>query len=576
MPAIRQPAAPSRSQLPLWIAPAAVALASYWGALRNGFVWDDPLVLQQLRAITSLKDLLIVPPQIPHMYYRPVIFASYLIDLSLGGEHPFWFHASVIGWHALNSVLVFALARLLFSEGQEVFAAGAAVLFAAHPIHVESVSWMAGRSDVIACALLLGSILLHQRSGLAMAWLAAGVLLLASLAKESVLLGIALFPIIDWARGRAGEWRRYLPLGLALISYLLLRLIGVGMVGEPVPPGWASPLHVVAALGFYVFGALAPIRQTVYANEVPDVAVHFFLGLAAMAAIAGGLLWGWLRRQTVVVAGLAWFVLTLAPVLGLVLRRIATAPVAERYLYIPSVGVSLLVAYAVAALAQWTGYRRLAFGALILFTLAGAVESARRNHVWSDEIQFWTAAATASENALPRRELADAYLRRGDVEAAERAYLAALQRHDTPEQRAMTCANLGNLYRRLNRVDESVSMFEKGIAVAAHPSIYHGLGFALMRKAQVAQEAHDQDGVVRAVREARAAFERAIALGTAPNAPAAFRDWEPAKTHLLLGQVLFSLGERDAARRHLEEAMRLEPTGLVGDTARQFLQQTGR
>src|SRR5215470_14069743 len=85
----------------------ATAFLVYIPALRNGFIWDDPLVLQQLRAIHGLGDLVVMPPQIPRYYYRPLIFVSYLIDRSLGGELPFWFHLSVIALHALNCLLVF-------------------------------------------------------------------------------------------------------------------------------------------------------------------------------------------------------------------------------------------------------------------------------------------------------------------------------------------------------------------------------------------------------------------------------------------------------------------------------------
>src|SRR5262245_23827597 len=106
----------------------AVAVLVYLPALRNGFIWDDPLVLRQLRAIRTWGDLVIMPPQIPRYYYRPLIFVSYLVDRALGGEAPFWFHLSVVAFHALNCLLVFRLAQHLFRDDVTIAAGTALVL----------------------------------------------------------------------------------------------------------------------------------------------------------------------------------------------------------------------------------------------------------------------------------------------------------------------------------------------------------------------------------------------------------------------------------------------------------------
>src|SRR5579862_6787388 len=175
---------------------AACAVLVYLPALRNGFIWDDPLVLQQLRAIHAWSDLITMPPQIPRFYYRPVIFVTYLIDRAIGGETPLWFHASVIASHALNSLLVFVLARHLFGKHSGIPLASA-VLFAVAPIHVESVAWMAGRSDVVACTFLLLTVLLSlHRDAAWTAWLAALAFFLALLSKETAVSGLVLIPAL--------------------------------------------------------------------------------------------------------------------------------------------------------------------------------------------------------------------------------------------------------------------------------------------------------------------------------------------------------------------------------------------
>jgi tetratricopeptide (TPR) repeat protein len=173
--------------------------------------------------------------------------------------------------------------------------------------------------------------------------------------------------------------------------------------------------------------------------------------------------------------------------------------------------------------------------------------------------------------------LGTALIDRGRLDEAERALQQAAAAQAGPEGRAMTYGNLGNLYRRQGRYDDALRAFETGLKVAAHPVLYHNLGMTLMVKIEQEQRAGDQQAVQRDITKARDAFEQALRIGTAPGAPPAFRqEWDAAKTHALLGQVLFSMGDRAGAREHLEAALQLEPSGPVADVTRQYLKQMGQ
>lgn len=127
---VRRPAfqAAPRCQPPLWAAVAVgAAIVVYARSISGGFIWDDPFVLQQLRAIQSLRDLLTPPPIIPRFYFRPLIFVSYLFDRALGGEAPFWFHVSVLVFPTTNVVLAFVLARRLFADERMIAVGGSDV-----------------------------------------------------------------------------------------------------------------------------------------------------------------------------------------------------------------------------------------------------------------------------------------------------------------------------------------------------------------------------------------------------------------------------------------------------------------
>jgi len=564
------------------VVPVLVAVLVYLPALHNGFIWDDPLVLQQLRTIRSIRDLVVLPAAIPRYYFRPLIFVTYWLDRSLLGEVPYWFHASVIGWHALNTLLVLLLARRLF-PGDWLTASGGALLFAAYPAHVESVAWMAGRSDVIACAFVLLTVLLAtQRERQWSAWVAGGTLLLGLLAKELAVTALVLIPLLDIMSTGRLHGMRYVPLAIAAVIYFVLRTIALaGMIGG-LPTG-ATPaqlaLDILAAVGFYVIRAVLPVGLCGYIPGVPRSLVYPLLGLIVPCAAVG--LSVWARRLGSWAPGFlaAWFFVSIAPSLTVIVRRSASAVVADRYLYVPSVASCLLLAWAVARLAERrrldVRWPALAIGALSFVWAAQALPYTR---VWTDNVTFWSAVvATAPADALPYRELGTALLDRGRLDAAERALQQAVAAPAGPEGRAMTFGNLGNLYRRQGRYDEALRAFESGLNVAAHPILYHNLGMTLMVKIEQEQRAGDQASVQRDITKARDAFEHALRIGTAPSAPPAFRqEWDAAKTHALLGQVLFSMGDRAGAREHLDAALQLEPTGPVADVTRQYLQQMGQ
>jgi tetratricopeptide (TPR) repeat protein len=547
-------------------------------ALRNGFIWDDPLVLQQLRAIRAWGDLVFMPTQIPRSYYRPLIFVSYLIDRALGGETPFWFHLSVIGFHALNCLLVFQLAAHCFREDQ-VIAVASALLFAVFPTHVESVAWMAGRSDVIVCTFLLLTVLLSiRRDATWTAWMSGVTFFLALLSKEMAITGLLVVPALDWLSTRRLYWPRYAPLFLASIVYFALRQHSVGALvgGAPVPatPAELAP-DLLRAVGFYLVQSVAPMRLCAFIPTVPDAAIYLAAGVLSPLATVALLYRAWPRARWPIAFLLLWFAFTLAPSLTVIVRRSASAPVAERYLYVPSVASCMLVAWAIVSVARRQGLSMrwtLSFVAALAAVLGTGTAMYAR--VWADNFTFWSdVAAKVPQSALAQRELASAQRDRGQLDDAERTLKQALALPSDADGRVMAYGNLGSIYRRQGRLTEAVEAFESDLRITPHPVLYHNLGMTLMEKAEQDQRQGDTATVLNDVRQARSALETALTFQDVPGGQIFLQDWNPAKTHALLGQILNSLGDRAGAREHLQTALRLEPTGPVADTTRRYLAQ---
>lgn len=535
-------------------------------------------MLQQLRAIRSWHDLFLLPPIIPKFYFRPVIFVSYLADRSLGGETPFWFHVSVLAFHTINVLLVWLLAYRLFPHDW-LIPAGGALLFAVFPTHVESVAWMAGRSDVIVGTFVLVTMLLFlQRQWAWSAWLGGATFLLALLSKEMALACVVLIPLLDLLSTRRLQWRRYVPLGIATLAYFVLRhrALGayVGGMATGAPPQRIAA-EVLRATGFYVRQAIAPAKLCAYVPSVPADLGHFLVGLLALVLGTALIIAGWKRTRWPVAFLTAWFFATLAPSFTVIVRRSASAPLADRYLYVPSVASCLLLAWLLVRLGE--RHRIATRWIIVVFIVLSSIlgmHAARYAQVWADDLSFWSdVAAKAPGDALPHRELGAALLRRNRLDQAERELQQALALRATPEGMAMAYNDLGNLYRRLGRYAEAEQAFEAGIQLRAHPTLYHNLGMTLMAHLEEEQRQGDQAAIGRDITRTRHAFEDALRLGNLGASLQGFPPWDAAKTHALLGQVLFSLGDRAGAREHLDTALQLDPSGPVADVTRRYMRR---
>ncbi|HUI25058.1 MAG TPA: tetratricopeptide repeat protein [Candidatus Kryptonia bacterium] len=548
-----------------WSAAAVAAAAlTYLPSLRNGFVWDDPLVLEQLRAIHSVRDLFLPPEIIPRFYYRPLVFVTYLIDRVIGGEQPLWFHVSVVATHVLNTGLLCWLGVRLFGPNPSV--ALTALLFATHPIHVESVAWMAGRSDVLAASfMLLSATLLTYDERPWAGWAAVGSYALALISKEVAIAGVVLFPFIDLVRRRPLRWS--ITSGLLAVTFLYLAMrhaaLGATITGTP---GTAPILATaLAAVGFYASKLLVPIGLSAYVPELPSGALLPAWGLITITAATMAVVVTAPRGDRITPWLIAWFFATLAPSLVVIARQVAQTPVADRYLYVPSLAVSLLLCRALTSLRLSIRWERGVQTALLALSVLLAIASVTRNRVWAADLVFWQdVTAKAPGYAFGHRELAQMYLRRNQLDEAEAALKRALAAKSEPEGRVMTLNNLGNLYLRRQQLDQAEQMFREGLTIREHEYLHNGLGRLAMRRAELAQARGDTAEAQRQVRIAREQLERCTVL--APNEP---------KGHALLGQVLYTLNDRAGARQHLQLALQLGAEGSVADATRHYLKMLG-
>jgi hypothetical protein len=564
----------------LWILPLVLTAAVYAPAFWAELVWDDIILIdQQLPRFVNfadpIKPSLDITASLTH-YYRPIVIQSFMLDRAIFGGTAFGFHFSNVVFHVVTTFCVWLLARrLLRNEVHGALGALAvAVIFGVHPIHAESVSWVSGRTDVISSMLLIPSILLALYWRDRRAWwapaLGAGFFLLALLSKEVAIAGLILIPAAlvlvprdsagaDSADGPANDWRMGIGLAIAYLAALIVyvglrfgaRSVDIGMS----PIDWIEKAELlIRSAGFYFYKVLVPWPQAiiVVTAMLPGLIVSGLLLLAG-GGIAVFSVLRWRRNgEGLLLFAVIWFGVTLAPSLFIAISAYTATPVTERYLYLPSFAVALVLGMLVCHVLQSKKFKPAAW-AVAALALAYAVSTVERGFVWQTPMSLWTDATKKGENlAFPWNQLGSAYVRQGDMDMALKMFLRSLEGEDDSVTHAWSNSHIGTIYVQAGRLQEA----EKYLLAAlrgwpTRPEAYWNLGnlYGLMMRA-----VPSGNGAM-AARETyfgKAAdhYKSAIRLGPGLEPVR----WERAVLYAQSGEYLEAEGDRDRAFRRYQVA----------------------
>ncbi len=398
-----------------------LALVVYFPSLGNNFAYDDvPDIVENtmVHGLANTGEILTspyrggVPPG--RSPYRPVTSLTYALSWSMGSGSPVPFHAFNVALHGANTALVTILLTTLGAAPLLALLGGA--IFAVHPVHVEAVANSVGRADALmALFVLLGALAYLRRFG--SEWARVGFVSLAYVmalaSKENGVVLPALLLVLSLLfPGRAGRTGRaqvpvFAALAGVLVLYLAVRYQVLGTLFHRdassyiiILPPWLRISTAVA--NFTEFARLFLFPADLIVNYGPEVilptgigALRFWAGVAVFLA-AGALAVSSLRRSPWMTLGVVWVVLSLS-VVGNVLFPVGFW-VAERTLYLPSVGVSLLAVglaqYAVGYLRESTPRLRWsAVGAATLLVVLGGARTWTRTSTWHDTETVFTTLA---------------------------------------------------------------------------------------------------------------------------------------------------------------------------------------
>jgi Flp pilus assembly protein TadD len=548
-------------------------------------------------------------------HYIPVTWLSLSANYVAGGMHPRGYHLVNLLLHGANAVLFFLVARRLLAAARDAGsqhrraetalawgAAAAALVFALHPLRVESVAWITERRDVLSGLFFLAAVLAYLRGvetgdRIEPRWRNCSLALFAGglLSKASVMplpAALVLLDVYPLRRG-AFRWRRlivekagYWALALAGAVGALLALRASGLRITPYAAyGPEARLTMVAySFWFYPAAWAWPVRLSPMYElpaHVDPLAGRFLLPVLGLLLVTGALVWLRTRWPGGLAAWL-YSAIMLLPTSGVVHAGFQLAH--DRYSYLSGLGFALAAGGAVVWILHAAAARRVsrsvaagALGVVILVVAGLGISSWQQSRIWRDSETLWRwglevdarcavcannlavlfihsdiAAQLREAEELARRALAvnpaydSAYTTLGAILArrhqdrdAEAAFRRAME---LAPDRVLPAVNLGSLYARNGRYAEALPLLRAAFVKAPeHPGLRTDLGLAL-RNEGIAQARAGR------LREAEELLEEA-----APLIP------DDADLHRNLGLALWEQGRTDAAAAHLERAASLRP-----------------
>jgi tetratricopeptide (TPR) repeat protein len=531
----------------LFAALLGTTLAAYQPAWHGGVLWDDDghMTPVELRSVDGLRRIWF-DVGATQQYY-PVAHSAFWVLHRISGDDTLAYHLTNIVLHALSALLIAVILRRLRVPGAEL----AALIFALHPVQVESVAWITELKNTLSGVLYFGAALVYlhfdERRRRWLYALAAVLFTLALLSKSvTASLPAALLIVFWWQRGRL-DWRRdVLPLapffvvgaaGGLLTAWVERTLIGAH--GTEFQFTLIERCLIAGrAIWFYLGTLIWPatliftyprwaISQGVWWQYV------YPLGAAGLLAAC----WRWRLKTRAPLAALLFFIVTLAPALGFVnVYPFRFSLVADHFQYLASLGIITLAAAAVTTLVR----RRAGHGTSVQVAVAVAIALPLAWLTWQ-QAHLYANAETLYRATIARNP------------AAWMAYhnLGVLELHGPAEQ-----------------VNDAASLISESLRInPSNPEAHDSLGFALQRLGRMDEARTQYDAAIRlqpslaeaynnlgTLEQAEGHLEEAVAryanaLRINPRYPTAQRN---------LGVALQDLGRLDEAFPHLEAALRLD------------------
>jgi len=605
---------------------AAIIWVVFGQTLGHEFVnYDDDLYVYENPAVTrglTLQGIIWAFTHVHCSNWHPLTWVSHMLDCQFYGLSPGGHHLTNILLHTATAILLFLILRQM--TGALWRSAFVAAVFAIHPLRVESVAWVAERKDVLSGLFFMLTIGAYARyaqrrsrvepsslrsaaSGsrepraqsvsaldprlpaldycLVLLFFALGLMCKPMLVTlPLVLLLLDYWPLVRVAGGgwRVTRFGVQVP-QLSTLNHLLyekLPLFGLAVASGMVTifaqtkaiqsfEQISLPLRVGNALISYVayLGQMFwPSGLAVlYPFAAMDVGVSgVVLSLVLLAGISAGAFV--LRHRRYFLTGWLWYLIMLAPVIGIL--QVGSQARADRYTYLPQIGLYVLLTWAVADLCAGWRHRRVVLGGCATILLVALIFCARvQTAYWRNSESLWThTLACTSDNAIAHNNLGVTLLQKGKVDEAIVHYQKALQINPDHVEAHI---DFGNALIKKGSVDEAMVHYQKALQINPDSAKAHdNLGNALFKKGNVDEAIiHYQKALQIKPGSAETHYNLGNALLQKGNVDEAIVHYQMAlqikpdntEAHNSLGGALLQKGKVDEAIPHFQRALQIKP-----------------
>ena len=428
---------------------AVLTVAAYAPSIGGGFIWDDDDYVTKnpvLRSFDGLKSAW-VPGVTPQFY--PVVFTTFWIEFQLWGLDPAGYHAVNVLLHLLNALLLWRLAALLRIPGAYVLA----LLFALHPVHVESVAWITERKNVLSLALYLLAALAYlrfdrlrlmprevrgKRDQPWTMYIAVLLVFSAALLSKSVTasLPVAIVLMMLW-RGDRLSVSRLWPLAPMLLMGAIaglhtgyLEQTRVGAVGPDFEFSFLERILIAShAILFYPWKLALPwpLMFTYPRWEIGTDMLSSWLPLLVCVVLASGVVWLWVKGWRGTVLGIVFYAVTIFPALGFAnIYPMRFSFVADHFAYHASIG---LLAVAAGGLSRLITVAAIRLGMVGLLVVVYSAITFQQGYMYTDEETLWEWTIARNPDAwMAHNNLSRIHLASGDPARAEHHARESLDR----------------------------------------------------------------------------------------------------------------------------------------------------